>query len=602
MVALSQQPPALIRVNQAGYATGGPIDVAVMARSSMRGDIVSVTRDDGTQVASSPIGSGARWSPAWAFTARVQLGPLPAGTYVVHAPGAGDASITVNAARTLYARLASNAVTFFQAQRDGSDQVQGTLGIAGHQHDAATAVFAPPRYRGFRLLAPPAKRYGPVDVANGWSDAGDYLKFTYTATFSDAMLFLTARDWSAGVSDPAALRDEAAYGARWLIKMWDPARRVLHMQVGIGDGNARILGDQDLWRTPNIDDHMAAGPGARTRFLAWQPVFDANRPGQPVPPNLAGRMAGAMGLCAQVLATADPSLAQQCAATGAQVLARADLRWRGRLPTVYPAGYYDEANWRGDMQFGDIELALGDSALGAPGATGDRLLRAAAAMAARAPTHLQENLSLRDISAIGNADVAMALAHAGSGISHRASIINRMHRALTDPQTNPVDPFGLRNIAAPDDQVPHALGVAVMMRLADRMDGASAHDQIATDQLNWVLGDNAWGQSFVVGAGQQYPRCLAHQIANLRGSLDRTDPVLLGATVNGPTGARGVTGLGAPDGYRPCSDGGALRPFDGQGQRYVDDVRSSNTSEPADDYSALALLAFAQEASSGGAG
>jgi len=593
MIATVASPPAIIRLNEAGYTSGAPIDLAVMARVPLRGATVSITRDSGMPVEAGAVHTGARWSAAWPYTARVTLNPLAPGTYVAHAPGAADVTITVDSARTVYAGLASNAVTFFQAQRDGSDQVPGTMGIAGHQHDAATSVFGAPRYRGFHLLAAPKRLYGPVDVSNGWSDAGDYLKFAYTATFSDALLFLTARDWSSGVTDAPALRDEGAYGARWLIKMWDPTRKVLHMQVGIGDGNARILGDHDLWRTPNVDDRMAAGPGARTRFLAYQPVFDANRARQPVPPNLAGRMAAAMGLCAQVLYAEEPALAAQCMATGRDVMAHAARNWRGPLPTAYPAAYYDEPNWRPDMQLGHVEMALGERAMG-NGAAYAASLRQAATLARHAEVHLQENLSVRDVSALADADVAHALRTDASGVADASAIDRRMRQALGDPMTTPVDPFGLNDIAAPNDPVPHALGVAIMLRLLDHLEGGSAHDAMAGAQLDWVLGENAWGQSFVVGAGTAFPRCLAHQIANLQGSLDRSTPVLIGATVDGPTAPDGVTGLGAPDGYRRCSSGSSLRPFDGHGQRYVDDVRSSNTSEPADDYTALALLAFAQ--------
>ena len=39
-------------------------------------------------------------------------------------------------------------------------------------------------------------------------------------------------------------------------------------------------------------------------------------------------------------------------------------------------------------------------------------------------------------------------------------------------------------------------------------------------QRNWVLGDNAWGSSFIVGAGSTFPYCMQHQVANLAGSLN----------------------------------------------------------------------------------
>ncbi|MFC8670648.1 glycoside hydrolase family 9 protein [Streptomyces sp. NPDC057199] len=39
-------------------------------------------------------------------------------------------------------------------------------------------------------------------------------------------------------------------------------------------------------------------------------------------------------------------------------------------------------------------------------------------------------------------------------------------------------------------------------------------------QRGWALGANAWGTSFVIGAGEVHPHCPEHQLANLRGSHD----------------------------------------------------------------------------------
>jgi len=592
-------PASLIRVNQAGYASGSPVGVVVMSQSTMTGHVLSVTDLSGSTLEKTRVpASVGRWGSSWRFISRVTLDPLPPGDYRVVVGDGPSSDFRVADAHSIFAPLADNAVTFFRAQRDGADQVAGTLGMAGHLHDRRASVYRAPRYRGLHLLAAPTRIGGPVDVSGGWSDAGDYLKFTYTASFADTLLLTTLRDYSAGVDAPATLRAEAAYGTRWLLRMWDRRRAVLHLQVGIGDGNGSILGDHDLWRTPDHDDRMASGSRARTRFLANRPVFDANKPGQGLAPNLAGRMAGAMGLCAQVFANDAPNLARRCLNAGRQIYARADTHWTGRLPTAFPPAYYEEPAWHGDMELGAIELSLamqrargGVSGHGAPW-----YLRQAERWARMAPIRLQESLSLRDVSSLAHADVATVLQARRPRARNAGAIIARMRQALQDPTWTRPDPFGLRDIASPEDQVPHALGVAIMMRLLDRVDGTHAGDAIARSQINWALGVNAWGQSFVVGAGTAFPRCVAHQIANLRGSLDATAPVLTGAVVNGPGPASQITGLGAPDGYRRCSDGGSLRRFDGEGQRYVDDVRSTTVSEPSDDYTALSLLAFAQAA------
>jgi len=76
-----------------------------------------------------------------------------------------------------------------------------------------------------------------------------------------------------------------------------------------------------------------------------------------------------------------------------------------------------------------------------------------------------------------------------------------------------------------------------------------------------------------------------------------TEPIDVGAVVNGPNSAgifRGGLG-GYQSGMVRCPPGGGspYRPFDGRGSRYVDDVRSWQTDEPALDMTGAAILAAA---------
>ena len=118
-------------------------------------------------------------------------------------------------------------------------------------------------------------------------------------------------------------------------------------------------------------------------------------------------------------------------------------------------------------------------------------------------------------------------------------------------------------------------------------------------QRNWVLGDNAWGSSFIAGAGSTFPYCMQHQVANLAGSLDGTPPIVLGATVDGPNATASFQGLGLQSGMRKCPPAGGdpFSPFSSKGSRYVDNVADWPSVEPADDYTALGILVFAQQVS-----
>jgi len=87
------------------------------------------------------------------------------------------------------------------------------------------------------------------------------------------------------------------------------------------------------------------------------------------------------------------------------------------------------------------------------------------------------------------------------------------------------------------------------------------------------------------------------EIANLAGSLTGRGDIQLGATTDGPSSIGNFVGLGTVTGMRACS-AGRFAPFNTTTVGYEDNVVSWPSVEPADDYSAASLFAFAL----GGAG
>jgi endoglucanase len=529
--------------------------------------------------------------------------------------------LRVASAAPLYRPLADAALAFLQSQRDGPETIPGPMRRRpSHLSDTSAAVYRVPAYRGAALAGPLTPSGVRVDVAGGWFDAGDYLKFVETASFVDVALLYTARDYSGGVSNHAALLGEARHGTDWLLKMWNQSRRILYFQVGIGDGthNESILGDHELWRLPQTDEHGNPKPGSPAYLIVHRPVFAANAPGRPISPNLAGRVATAFGLCAQVFAHSDPAYAQRCLLAGQTIYDQADGNPHGRLTTSVPFAYYTETEWRDDMELGASELYLATSELEAsepsalPHREADFYLSPAGYWAnayITARTSGQDSLNVYDTSALADSDLARILRtpQAQNAIARARgvevptdlpSLLKDRHDQLAlAGRLAGRDPFGLANPANPTDTVSHALGYAVQTRLYDAMGAGGVFQQLGQRQLDWVLGANAWGSSFVVGAGSIYPHCLASQIPNLSGSLNGHPPILTGATVNGPGGLGELGELGAPDGFRPCPRHSASDPFraqSGHGLGYLDDVRSPVTSEPTDDLAALTLLASAQ--------
>ena len=227
---------------------------------------------------------------------------------------------------------------------------------AAHLNDASARVYATSRLRRGQLTGSLQAAGGTVDVAGGWFDAGDYLKFSGTASFTDLILLFTLREYGAKLRAPLALLSEARFGTDWLLKTWDQPRKVLYEQVGLGDGNGgSVLGDHDIWRLPQRDDGYR---DPALRFIAHRPVFAANRPGAPISPNLAGREAAAFALCAQIFRVSDQAYAHRCLVAGQTLYIAAAKSWQRPARRQRAGSYYSESEWRDDMELAAIELYL----------------------------------------------------------------------------------------------------------------------------------------------------------------------------------------------------------------------------------------------------
>lgn len=598
----------LVRVDQVGYPTGEP-KIARLLSPVADPRARFVVRDaGGAVVLSGRVGRDlGRWSSAFPHVYRIDLSALRApGRYVVSVSGRGAArspAFAVGSAAQLYTPLVVNELRFLRAQRDGPN-VDPTILRRGPSHlaDRAALQYRAPVYRHGLLRGSLHQVGGPIDVSGGWMDAGDTLKFAETASFTETLLA------TAALGDPAAFGDalgqakaEARFGLDWLLKLWDPATGRLVYQVGLGDGNGKsIRGAHDTtWRRPEADDALRAAPGSSEHFVKYRPAFVT---GPSISPNLAGRMAAAYATGAQLFAAEDPAFAARCLQAARTIFAHARTRNVGTLVTSAPHAYYPELEWRDDMELGAVSIADAVQALG--GSDAAAYVRTAAHWAdAYAASSLNgtDSLNLYDVAALAHERLAAALSAEGAGAPtdvSRASMAQDLRGQLRGRGHR--DPFGLAWAYRDDDVVAHALGASIEAPIAAKLSGTGSGATLASTQRDLVLGENAWGTSFVVGAGALFPHCLHDPLANLAGSLDGRSPLMLGAVVPGPVAPQELSHLSLPGGFRRCPAGGGdpFARFSGAGARYADRVAFSATVEPSIDLAALALLSFARQASS----
>jgi hypothetical protein len=614
----SVSPPPQIRVNQVGYPSSGPKAAYVMLPGKVARVRFEVVTPHGVVYRGTSSRDVGSWNAAYQAVYQLSFSGLrQPGQYRIRllSPAAAvSPGFIVGDGTQLYRELVDNSVRYFTSERDGPDIVSSVLNRKpANLTDKKAYVYADPRYdSNDNLLGTLKKTGGPVDVSGGWFDAGGgYEKFGYTASYADALMLLAARAQSnkQGPNSYDMLQQEAAFGLQWVTKLWDPARKVLYAQVGIGTGNASntIQGDYNFWFLPQQEDRMnvkpGGNPGPSAYYVKYRPVFPAAPPGQKVSPNLAGRFAADFALGAQLAAGSDPASAAHLLNLARGVYAMAKTTNVGQLVTVFPHDFYPATQWKSDMLWGAAEIALADEAAGAPVARVRADLAAAArwARAYIAQGH-DDTFNLYDTGAVAEAELIQAMRQAGAYPVSPATLLADMAAQLRAGQAQAKgDPFALGSQLGVSDASPHAFGLYITGALYQKYGGSDPRRQFASfaqQQLNFALGANGWGTSFVVGAGTVFPHCMQSEIANLAGSLTGRGDIQLGATTDGPSSPDNFQGLGTVDGMRACS-AGHFAPFNTKAAAYEDNVVSWPSVEPADDYTANSLLAFALGADQG---
>src|SRR5438309_5765710 len=611
---------AFVRVNQVGYPANGSKRAYLMASGVETGATFAVKNSGGTTLLSGPIGANlGSWSNSYPDVYALDFSTVTAaGTYTITVSGpiaASSPTFKIDSAANVYSTPLSNSLFFYQNERDGPNFIASPLRTAaGHVNDQSATVYITPSTNNNGGLSGDLKRGSPatiIDASGGWWDAGDYLKFVQTTSYTLGLLLIGARDFpnqmGAGSSD---FTTEGTFGLDWMQHMWDDNNKVLYYQVGIGNGNAQTVSDHDIWRLPQADDTYN-GCTSRYRYICHRPVFispaSVNSSGQVqanalISPNLAGRVAADLALCYHTYRTSNTTYANQCLLSAEHIFDLANTAPSGNLLTVIPFSFYPESEWRDDLELGATELYFAVQAGGLPAGlphTDPTFYLTAGAKWANAyisgPGDASDTLNLYDVSGLAHYELYRAIELAGnpSGLAVTqaallADLKKQLDRAVTQAGS---DPFGFGFPWATYDTTSHGSGLVVMANEYDKLAGSTAYAAYATRWLANVLGTNAWGTSLLVGDGSTFPHCMQPQVASLVGSLDGAPPILAGAAVEGPNK---VSSRGLVSGMVTCPVNGVdqFAPFNGSSALFKDDVQSYSTVEPAIDLSASSFLAF----------
>jgi endoglucanase len=393
---------AFVRVNQAGYEKGGSARAYLMSTAAEPGATFAVVNSKGVTKFS---GNAGALLGTWSHSKSVSYSvyaldfTVPGGdVYQIQVSGpvpASSPNFAVNSPDKLYPGLLLNTLFFYQTERDGRNFVPNALRTApGHLKDANASVFSTPPLDDNDFInnvppAPPlvAAKLPNIDASGGWWDAGDYMKYVQTVSYTVALMEIGVRDFPnqmganapvnppappgsisyAGNSGPGApassdFTSEAKFGLNWLIKMWDDQNKILYYQTdnsqdwnyyGEGDptsaaGNCGgtystpfcLITEYDIWTVPQAADNFQQ-PGdpeacdpLTTFYICNRPVLPAGPAGSKISPNLAGRLAAAFALCYQLDHATNPALANQCLKSAEDVFELADTSFPDPAPTV----------------------------------------------------------------------------------------------------------------------------------------------------------------------------------------------------------------------------------------------------------------------------
>lgn len=609
---------AYVRVNQIGYVSGASKRAYLMASGAETGATFSILNSSGATVFG-PAAIGANlgsWSATYPDVYALDFdGFVTAGTYTISVSGpiaATSPSFKIDSGTNLDSTPLANSLYYYENERDGPNYISSPLRTApGHLNDESATVYFTPTFNKKDNAGALTATGAVIDASGGWWDAGDYMKFVETHSYTVAMMLTGIRDFPNQMGAGSAMSNftaEAKFGLDWLQKMWSDSNQTLYYQVAIASGGHAYAGDHDIWRLPQVDDtyQNCVSP---YQYICHRPVLQnpAGGSGAKISPNLAGRLAADFALCYNVFVSTNASYANQCLTAAEHVFDLANTAPTGNLVTAGPYDFYPEIEWRDDLEWGATELYFAVQSCGTNCPINlhpaSYYLSQAATWAnayITGPNDAKDTLNLYDVSGLAHFELyrAIALAVNPSGLATtQAALVADLQKQLNNAIAQTAkDPFGFGFPWNTYDTTSHGGGLAVMGAEYSYLNGPALNSSTnpatyANRQLANILGTNGWGTSLIVNDGSTFPLCMQHQVTNLVPNPPNGPPFLSGAAVEGPNSA---AAKGTLTNMVTCPPNGLdqFAQFNSTTAVFRDNVQSYSTVEPAIDLTASSFLAF----------
>ena len=374
----------------------------------------------------------------------------------------GKSSTPFSIDKKVYNNLADSLMTFFRVQRCGPTNPY--LHKPCHLSDVVRVIGDP--------------KAGAVDATGGWHDAGDYIKFLLTTSYTTYMLLFSYEydpvkfgfDYNNdGVPD---ILEEAKVGLDWMLRA-NYSKYKLITQV-------QNLRDHDVgWRMPSKD------------------TLQYDRPGYVgMGKNQIGLFAAAMAMGSRIWSKKffSYAFAKKCLNAAENLFSI-----RNRVPDVdkSESGVYQDKTFLGKLALGAIELYL---------TTNNK-------------NYLNDAKTYADSA---GSDYWWSWGNINSLADYRIAKISPeyskyIYNNLLSFDTKMDSSVFREGLAYTWGTTNSLLGVALQAILYKNLTGSNRFDSLATYQRDYVLGRNPWGLSFIYGIGTYYPQHLHSQVAYFHG-------------------------------------------------------------------------------------
>jgi len=558
-----------IRINQLGYLPGAPKVAVACSLDSVSIKSFSVQDLTGRVVLGPRAAkSSGRFGPC-ASTHRLDFSSLRSrGRYQIVAGGAVSPSVRIDA--NAYAGAADTLLYYMRQQRSGFNPI---VRDSVHKRDGI-------------IVDHPTRTGQFVSVSGGWADASDYLQYVTTSANATFVMLMAYRDnprafadkfGSNGLPGPngiADILDEARHGLDWLLRMYPGGEDMFN----------QIADDRDhrYWDLPWTDSSDYGWGRGKER-----PVYPCTGKPQGLIKaknrstgyaSTAGKYTAAFALGAAVFKKRDPAFAEQL-----QQRARAAYRV-GRIHEgvcqTAPGGspyFYEEDNWRDDMELGAASLV---DATGELHFLGDALLYARQEPVT--PWMGKDTARHYQWYPWHNNGHYESWRHGSAGERAQVAGFYRRGLAAVIARANNGFRMGVPFIWCSNNLIASFATQAYLYR---RMTGDNRFREYEATALDWLLGTNPWGVSMIIGLPQSgnYARD-PHSVVAKDLKLHLT-----GGLLDGPVyrsiyqNLLGIS-LHDPDEYAQFNTGFIV---------YHDDVGDYSTNEPIMDGTANLTYLFA---------